>query len=87
MIPRKAAAVQPLPADWNVTDQAVIHGRNVTPGTPLSISGLRGRVTFLRRVTTSDREWIDVIQPGRGGWRSFTPDRVRTVHHRKDQPA
>lgn len=81
----RAAKVRPLPADWQVSDTVTIHGRTVRPGTPLTITGLRGRVTFLRHVRTGEHEWIDVIQPGRGGWRSFTLDRVRTIHRKRNE--
>ena len=81
--PRKRVAPRPLPADWDVTTETSIHGRRVVPGTPLSITGIRGRVEFVQRVKRTDgTEWIDVIQPGHVGFRSFRPERVKTVHTR-----
>lgn len=84
MIERKTVAARPLPADWHVAEQTTINGRHVLPGTELSIAGVRGRVTFMRHVRRDNGvEWIDVLQPGHTGWRSFRPNRVRTVHQRK----
>jgi hypothetical protein len=81
--PRKRVPPKPLPADWKVSTETSINGRRVEPGTPLSITGVRGRVEFVQHVRRDDGvEWIDVIQPGHVGFRSFRPDRVRTVHRR-----
>lgn len=60
-----------------------VHGRDLHPGTEVSISGERGRFRFIRATTTStDRVVLDFIggQPGHECWRSFYPERVKTVH-------
>lgn len=81
MIQRKAAKPRPLPSDWTVSEDITINGRHVTPGTELSVAGVRGRVAFVRHVRRDNgTEWVDAIQPGRTGWRSFRPEQVRTVH-------
>lgn len=52
----------------------------VSPGTELSIKGMRGRVRFRQHVRLVDgREWIDVVHPELGFY-SFRPERVRVVH-------
>ena len=87
MIHRKSAPAAPIPPDWHVSETATVNGRTVTPGTELSVAGVRGRVTFVQHVRRDDgTEWVDVIQPGRGGWRSFRPAQIRTVH-RKGRPS
>ena len=60
-----------------------VHGRDLQPGTEVSISGERGRFRFIRATTTSaHRVVLDFIggQPGHECWRSFYPERVKTVH-------
>lgn len=60
-----------------------VHGRELQPGTEVSITGERGRYRFLgAKTTSSDRVVLDFIG-GRAGhecWRSFYPERVKTVH-------
>jgi hypothetical protein len=83
---RKNRAQTPdLSAEWEKLDSIQINGRNVSPGTELKIRGERGRFRFIKYVKTPEGvEWIDVW----GGpknceqWRSFRPDRVRTVHYK-----
>ena len=78
---RKAAKPKPLPEGWVVETEVKINGRSVTPGTELSIQGLRGRARFLRQITTPTACWIDVITPEPHKiQRSFNPDKVKTVH-------
>lgn len=57
-------------------------GRTVTPGTELTIEGVKGRFRFIQHVTSGDKEWIDVLGGKNGDekLRSFRPDRVETVH-------
>lgn len=91
MITRRRVRINPktgMPYDaldngWTYTTEWKWNGRNVVPGTELSMKGLRGRFRFMRHVSTPDgREWIDVW----GGTkhhqtnRSFAPERIRTVH-------
>lgn len=60
-----------------------IHGRELHPGTEVSIRGERGRFRFMRATTTSsDRIVFDFIGGAAGHecWRSFYPERVKTVH-------
>lgn len=78
-------SIEEVHPDWVVSDEMQIHGRNVTPGTELSISSERGRFRFIKHVKTPTAEWIDVI----GGYknyrmfRSFRVERVRTVHWKR----
>jgi hypothetical protein len=69
---------------WVVTTEIQINGRNVSPGTELKISGERGRFRFIKHVKTGEAEWVDVWGGTKGGetWRSFRPDRVKTVHYK-----
>lgn len=85
-MPRKKLAKETprADADWVVTTYIQIHGRNVGPGTELKISGERGRFRFIKHVNTGETEWIDVWGGPKGSenWRSFRPDRVKTVHYK-----
>jgi hypothetical protein len=70
---------------WEVSTEIQINGRKVSPGTELRISNERGRFRFVKYVKTPDQtEWIDVWGGTKGGetWRSFRPDRVKTVHYK-----
>lgn len=79
--PRKATKPKPPPEGWVVETEIQINGRNVTPGTELSITKVRGRFRFVRQVTTPTAVWIDVIAPEPHKiMRAFHPDRVKTVH-------
>jgi hypothetical protein len=78
---RKATKPKPLPEGWVVETEVKINGRSVTPGTELSITGVRGRVFFVRQVTTPTACWIDVITPEPHKIsRSFHLDKVKRVH-------
>jgi hypothetical protein len=60
-----------------------VHGRALEPGTEVSITGERGRYRFVSASTTnSGRVVFDFIggRPGHECWRSFYPERVKTVH-------
>lgn len=60
-----------------------MHGRELLPGTEVSISGERGRFRFVSATTTSaNRLVLDFIggPAGHECWRSFYPERVKTVH-------
>lgn len=60
-----------------------IHGRDLAPGTEVSISSERGRFRFLGISTTSTGRLVcDFIggAPGHECWRSFYPERIKTVH-------
>lgn len=65
-------------------DEAVrVHGRDLTPGTEVTISGERGRYRFVGASTTSSQRLVLDFIGGRAGhecWRSFYPERVKTVH-------
>lgn len=67
-----------------VNTELQVHGRNVAPGTELSIKGERGRFRFVKHVTTATTEWIDVWggPKGREQMRSFRPEQVKTVHYK-----
>jgi hypothetical protein len=84
MVTRRRSVPRPPPEDWTITTELTIHGRRVEPGTELTIRGVRGRVRFVRHILRDNgTEWIDVVAPDSAGWRSFRPDRVRTVHTRR----
>lgn len=74
------------PPAWEVADAVRLRGRDIRPGMILRITGERGTFTFTRHVvnTATGAEWIDTRDAG-GGWRSFRPERVRSVPRR--QPA
>jgi hypothetical protein len=60
-----------------------VHGRDLHPGTEVSIAGERGRFRFVQATTTTaERVVLDFIggRPGHECWRSFYPERVKTVH-------
>lgn len=69
---------------WEIKTEMQINGRHVSHGTELKISGERGRFRFLKYVNTGEAEWIDVWGGPKGSenWRSFRPDRVKTVHYK-----
>lgn len=67
---------------WIVSEECRINNKIVTPGTELSIRGERGRFKFLKHVINSEHEWIDVLSTT-GQFRSFSLDKVKTVHRIK----
>lgn len=74
-------------SEHKVEEEIVLNGRKVTPGTELSIHGERGRFRFVRQVTTPTSMWVDVIGPAKvDQWRSFTLDRIKTVHRIDETP-
>jgi hypothetical protein len=83
---RKKKPQEPRPNDnWEVTTEMQINGRNVVPGTELKISGETGRFRFVKYVKTEKGvEWLDVIGGKKGyeAYRSFSLDRVKTVHYK-----
>jgi len=81
-MPRRAKITPP--PDWIETTQTTVNGRLLTPGTEVSIRGERGRFRFIKRVERPERGlvWLEFWGGPKGAaqWRSFAPDRVRTVH-------
>lgn len=71
-------------AHWVVTTEWSANGRNLVPGTEISIRGERGRFKFQRHVFNpkNNREWVDVIGGPNGAkqFRSFAPEQIKTVH-------
>lgn len=67
---------------WTIQTEMQINGRNVVEGTELKIKGQRGRYRFIKHVTTPEAEWVDVWGGPKGAenWRSFTIDKIKTVH-------
>ena len=49
------------PEGWSVSFEYQANGRNLQPGTELSIKNERGRFKFVKHVKTENSEWIDVI--------------------------
>ncbi len=63
--------------------EVVVHGRLLTPGMEVSIRGERGRFRFkAAAVTSGGRVVCDFIggPAGHEQWRSFYPERIKTVH-------
>lgn len=67
------------------------NGRNLEPGTEFSVKGFPGRFVFIEhaRHRRSGAEWItayggDRDPRGRRQFHSFDPDRIRTVHRRRE---
>lgn len=84
-------ADSPKPNDgWIVSAEMQINGRYVSKGTELKISGERGRYRFIKHVVTEKgNEWIDVWGGPKGAEqiRSFTIDKVKTVHSKNKTEA
>jgi hypothetical protein len=83
---KRAKVAATRPAEWNVADTYVVHGRTLEVGTEFSVKGEPGRFRFEKHVTLDDgREWIDCWGGARKVvmWRSFRPERVKTVHRLK----
>jgi hypothetical protein len=80
----RKSAPAPLPADWVISTEIQINGRNVTVGTELKINGKRGRFRFIKHVKTDKAEWIDVWGGSKGAeqWNSFHIDQVKRVHYK-----
>lgn len=69
-------------SEWITTEDYVVNGRHLTPGTEFKVSNERGRFLFLRHVVNGDKEWIDAKSP-EGQFRAFRVERVKTVHIKK----
>ena len=67
-----------------ITTELTVHGRQIHPGTELSITKERGRYRFMKHVENNGVEWIDVWggPKGREQTRGFRPDRIKTVHYK-----
>ena len=75
----------PKPNDaWVCETEIQINGRNVSMGTELKIRGVRGRYRFVKKVTTTTTEWIDVWGGPKGAesMRSFRLNQIKTVHYK-----
>jgi len=68
------------PEGWVVSETCTVNGRNLMPGTEVSVRGQKGRFRFVKHVVNGDKEWIDVM--GGAQFRSFRPSEVRTVHRK-----
>ena len=88
---KKASVASPRPNDgWDYITEMQINGRNVIKGTELKISGERGRFRFMNYTKTDKgSEWITVWGGPKGMecTRSFTLDRVKTVHSKNTTDA
>ncbi|QJD50478.1 hypothetical protein SEA_CHRIS_76 [Mycobacterium phage Chris] len=63
--------------------EVVVNGRVLEPGTEVSIAGERGRYRFVKSArASSGRITCDFIGPDDQTkcWRSFYPERIKTVH-------
>lgn len=84
-------SVEPKPNDtWEYITEMQINGRNVIKGTELKISGERGRFRFMNYTKTDKgKEWITVWGGPKGMecTRSFTLDKVKTVHSKNTTDA
>lgn len=82
MITRKSNTTSAWPpSGWELTDEITVNGRRVTPGTELTVRGIRGRASFIRHVRTATAEWVDVSTAR--GPRAIHPVNIKTVHHRR----
>jgi hypothetical protein len=71
------------PTGWEISVSYTVNGRRLEPGTEVSIRGERGRFRFVKAVrTAAGAQWLAFIggPPRHEQWRSFRPERVRTVH-------
>lgn len=67
--------------EWVIAHTCQINGRNVAPGTEISIQGQRGRFRFAELVEASTGTWVTCFHvDGSGGSRSFDVGKVKTVH-------
>ena len=65
---------------WIVEHETMLNGRYVEQNTELHIKGEYGRFRFVSyTLTDKGVEWVTVLS-ALGGFRSFRPERVRTVH-------
>lgn len=73
----------PRPKPLSRLDEYRLHRRLLRPGTEVSIRGERGRFVF-NHATVASTGAVSLTfvggPPGAEKWRSFRPDRVRTVH-------
>lgn len=93
-MPRRKRVVEPRwdpSAAWVRSGHLVAaSGRHVEVGTELSIKGERGRFRFVEHVVTEKgHEWICVVGGPKGTktFRFFRPERIRTVHVKRDPRA
>lgn len=76
---RKTVPIR-IPEGWTVSTEFSWNSRRIEPGTQLSILKHRGRVLFVRHVDNGKGgQWVDVKDQS-GRFRSFHPDRIKTVH-------
>lgn len=80
---RKKARVPLHDSGFVYTDEVQVNGRWLRPGTEFTVTGEKGRFLFLSYVTNRNGvSWIDGRGPNKH-FRSFYPDRVKTVHIHK----
>lgn len=77
---KSKAPVKPLPEGWVETFTFSWNNRHIVPGTELSITGQRGRFRFVKHIKTEKTEWIEVLGGKLNVFRSFHPDKIKTVH-------
>lgn len=91
----KATPPKPRSGGWEVVTETKINGRHVTKGTELTIRDHHGRnirARFIEHVTSdSGATWITVAEIERKSGtyrstRSFSLDKVKTVHTKTTQP-
>lgn len=73
----------PVENDWTISTEYRHNGRVLTPGTEVSVRGMRGRYRFVKHVARPNGiEWVDLWGgPGKEeSFRSVRPERIRTVH-------
>jgi hypothetical protein len=69
--------------EWTRSREYRVNGRTLVAGTEVKIKGERGRFRFYQYVrSSSGSEWLDFVggPAGHEVFRSFSPDRVQTVH-------
>lgn len=93
MIRRRTVPPKPVPDHWVKEDGMKINGRLLSRGTEVSIrdhDGRKIRARFLEHVQAGPHEWITVSEIVRSTGeyvkvRSFTPDKVETVHTKRKE--
>lgn len=80
---KRMKAFRPSPSAAVAAPEVVVHGRVLAPGVVVSVRGERGRFRFRSAsVTSAGRVVCDFIggPVGHESWRSFYPERIKTVH-------
>jgi len=76
--------IMSTPDEWTISHRVQVNGRWLTPGVEVTVNRIKGRLVFLRHVTTPcGNEWLDFMS-GKGT-RSAKIDEVATVHRARKE--